>query len=426
MATVDVSRLPRTVALEDAGGVPRLVLLDQTRLPAEEAYLRTSDWRTVIDAIKALVVRGAPAIGIAGAAAVALRAWEFVAASGGGAEALRPDFGAATGRQDATAGEGGASLDRLMCQRSAPDGGCPLGLDAGADGCSQALDAHRTFVLDPEAFDPELFLTSLEFAGRLIAGARPTAVNLSWAVERALAEARRLVGEGAGARAAAEGLVALTCRMIAEDEAANRAMGAHGAALLPDGATVLTHCNAGSLATAFYGTALGVVYAAAEQGKVRRVFADETRPVGQGARLTAWELARAGVPVTLICDDMAASLLASGQVDAVVVGADRIAANGDVANKVGTLGVAVLAARYGVPFYVAAPLSTVDPAVPDGAAIPIEERDPSEVLPAPIPGVDVWNPAFDVTPAELVTAVITEAGVFAPADVARRCPTRPS
>ena len=426
MATVDVSRLPRTVALEDAGGVPRLVLLDQTRLPAEEAYLRTSDWRTVIDAIKALVVRGAPAIGIAGAAAVALRAWEFVAASDGGAEALRPDLGAATSRQDATAGEGGASLDCLMCQRSAPDGGCSLGLDVGADGCSQALDAHRTFVLDPEAFDPELFLASLEFAGRLIAGARPTAVNLSWAVERALAEARRLVGEGAGARATAEGLVALTCQMIAEDEAANRAMGAHGAALLPDGATVLTHCNAGSLATAFYGTALGVVYAAAEQGKVRRVFADETRPVGQGARLTAWELARAGVPVTLICDDMAASLLASGQVDAVVVGADRIAANGDVANKVGTLGVAVLAARYGVPFYVAAPLSTVDPAVPDGAAIPIEERDPSEVLPAPIPGVDVWNPAFDVTPAELVTAVITEAGVFAPADVARRCPTRPS
>lgn len=413
----DLGRLPRTVALEDAGGVPRLALLDQTRLPAEEAYLRTSDWRTVIDAIKALVVRGAPAIGIAGAAAVALRAWEFVAASGDGAGALRPDLGAA-GPQDATAGEGGVSLDCLMCQRSAPDGGCSLGLDAGADGCSQALDTHRTFVLDPEAFDPELFLTSLEFAGGLIADARPTAVNLSWAVERALAEARRLVGEGAGARAVAEGLAALTRHMIAEDEAANRALGAHGAALLPEGAVVLTHCNAGSLATAFYGTALGVVYAAAEQGKLARVFADETRPVGQGARLTAWELARAGVPVTLICDDMAASLLASGQVDAVVVGADRIAANGDTANKIGTLGVAVLAARYGVPFYVAAPLSTVDPAVPDGAAIPIEERDPSEVLPAPIPGVDVWNPAFDVTPAELIAAVITEEGVFAPDAVA--------
>ena len=164
-----------------------------------------------------------------------------------------------------------------------------------------------------------------------------------------------------------------------------------------------------------------MVYAAAEQGKIARVFADETRPVGQGARLTAWELARAGVPVTLICDDMAASLLASGRVDAVVVGADRIAANGDVANKIGTLGVAVAAARFGVPFYVAAPLATVDASVPDGAAIPIEERDPSEVLPTPLAGVDVWNPAFDVTPAELIAAVITEAGVFAPSEVARAC-----
>ena len=230
-----------------------------------------------------------------------------------------------------------------------------------------------------------------------------------------------MTGEGAAPRAVAEALASLTRRMIAEDEAANRTMGAHGAALLPDGATILTHCNAGSLATAFYGTALGVVYAAAEQGKIARVFADETRPIGQGARLTAWELARAGVPATLICDDMAASLLASGQVDAVVVGADRIAANGDVANKIGTLGVAVAAARFGVPFYVAAPLATVDASVPDGSAIPIEERDPSEVLPVPLAGVDVWNPAFDVTPAELVTAVITEAGVFAPSDVARAC-----
>lgn len=413
----DLGRLPRTVVLEDSGGMPRLTLLDQTRLPAEEAYLRTSDWRTVIDAIKGLVVRGAPAIGIAGAAAVALRAWEFAAACGGCDGALRPDLSAPPGGAPA---EGAPAFDCLRCQRSAAAEGCAVA-PAGDDAPARALDAHRTFVLDPDAADPALFLTSLEFAGRLIAGARPTAVNLSWAVGRALAEARRLVGEGAKPRAVAEGLAALTRQMIAEDEAANRALGSFGAALLPDGATVLTHCNAGSLATAFFGTALGVVYAAAEQGKIRRVFADETRPVGQGVRLTAWELARAGVPVTLICDDMAASLLASGQVDAVVVGADRIAANGDVANKIGTLGVAVLAARFGVPFYVAAPLSTVDASVPDGAAIPIEERDPSEVLPAPIPGVDVWNPAFDVTPAELVTAVITEAGVFSPADVARAC-----
>lgn len=202
-----------------------------------------------------------------------------------------------------------------------------------------------------------------------------------------------------------------------EDEAANRRIGAFGAELLPDGCNVLTHCNAGSLATSFYGTALGVVYAAAAAYKIRRVFADETRPVCQGSRLTAWELARAGVPITLICDDMAASVMASGKVDAVVVGADRIAANGDVANKIGTLGVAVLARHFGIPFYVAAPTSTVDPAMADGASIPIEERAADEVLPQPIPGVSVFNPAFDVTPAELICAIITEAGAFEPADI---------
>ena len=197
-------------------------------------------------------------------------------------------------------------------------------------------------------------------------------------------------------------------RMEAEDEAANRAIGAHGAALLRQGNRVLTHCNAGSLATAFYGTALGVVYAAAEQGKIERVYADETRPVGQGARLTSWELARAGVPCTLVCDNM------KGEVDAVIVGADRIAANGDAANKIGTYGVAVLARHHGVPFYVAAPTSTIDPAIADGSGIPIEERDASEVLPVAIEGVDVWNPAFDVTPAGLITRIVTERGAFEP------------
>ena len=192
----------------------------------------------------------------------------------------------------------------------------------------------------------------------------------------------------------------------------NRAIGANGAALLPQGCRILTHCNAGSLATYYYGTALGVVYAAAEQGKVERVYADETRPVGQGARLTAWELSRAGVPVTLICDNMAASLMAKGEIDAVVVGADRIAANGDVANKIGTYSVAVLAHEHGIPFYVAAPTSTIDRSIPDGSRIPIEQRAPSEVLPDPIPGVDVYNPAFDVTPARYVTAIITEAGIM--------------
>ncbi len=351
---VDVSRLPRTVALErGADGAPELVLLDQRLLPAEERTVRLRDWRAAVAALRALAGGGAPASGGGGAAAVALAAWERAAG--------------------------------------------------------------------PEPADAAAFLAGLEADGAAIAQARPTAVNLPWAVGRALGEARRLAAAGEPPRVVAEALADLAVELAAADEAANRALGAHGAALLPCDATILTHCNAGSLATAFYGTALGVVYAAAERGGVARVFADETRPVGQGARLTAWELARAGVPVTLICDDMAASLLASGAVDAVVVGADRVAANGDAANKIGTLGVAVLADRYGVPFYVAAPTSTVDLAVPDGAAIPIEERDPAEVLPAPIPGVDVWNPAFDVTPAGLITAIITERGAFAPADIARAC-----
>ena len=188
-------------------------------------------------------------------------------------------------------------------------------------------------------------------------------------------------------RQTAEALRELTGDLIVEDEATNRAIGAHGAALLAPIAaakerplTILTHCNAGSLATAFYGTALGVVYAAAEQGLVERVYADETRPVGQGARLTVWELSRAGVPATLICDNMAASLMAAGRIDAVVVGADRIAANGDAANKIGTLGVAVLAHHFGVPFYVAAPESTRDNACATGADIPIEERDRKSVV----------------------------------------------
>ena len=227
------------------------------------------------------------------------------------------------------------------------------------------------------------------------------AVNLRWAVERVLGRARVALDGGAAPAAVADALFAEAKRMEAEDEAANRAIGAHGAALLRQGSRVLTHCNAGSLATAFYGTALGVVYAAAEQGKIERVYADETRPVGQGARLTSWELARAGVPCTLVCDNMAASLMAKGEVDAVIVGADRIAANGDAANKIG-------------PFYVAAPTSTIDPAIADGSGIPIEERDASEVLPVAIEGVEVWNPAFDVTPAGLITRIVTERGAFEP------------
>jgi methylthioribose-1-phosphate isomerase len=229
-------------------------------------------------------------------------------------------------------------------------------------------------------------------------------VNLAWGVRRALAADDPL----AEAHAIAE-----------EDVARNRALGAHGATLLPSPARVLTHCNAGALACVGYGTALGVVRAAAEAGKDVSVWVDETRPVLQGARLTAWELHRLGIPATLVADVAAASLMRAGEVDCVIVGADRIAANGDVANKVGTYALAVLAAHHEVPFYVAAPTSTIDPHTPDGSAIVVEERDPSEVTTiagvriAP-DGVAVRNPAFDVTPAHLVTAIITETGIHHP------------
>ena len=339
--TPNLENLPRTIVVEKRDAVPVVRLIDQRLLPYEEVCLETSDWRVVVEAIKTLAVRGAPAIGVAGAAAVMLAAYEAA------------DF----------------------------------------DDFSQRLSA----------------------AAAEIEHARPTAVNLAWAVRRAMELAAGMARDGGeGPAAIAEALFALCEEMIREDEAVNRAIGRNGAALLPDNCAVLTHCNAGSLATAFYGTALGVVYAAFEQGKLQRVYSDETRPVGQGARLTVWELSRAGVPVTLICDDMAASVMAAGKVDAVVVGADRIAANGDTANKIGTLGVAVLARHFGIPFYVAAPRSTIDLSLASGAEIVIEQRSAAEVLPRPIPGVDVENPAFDVTPANLISAIITEEGVFTP------------
>lgn len=353
-----LENLPRTIFVERGAGAPLVAMVDQRALPTALVQMRTSDWREVTDAVRGLAVRGAPAIGVAGAAAVMLAAFELAA----------------------------------------------------------------------ECASPALFAAQLRKAAREIAEARPTAVNLSWAVRRAMERVSEALKEGRAPRECAEALYGFVEALIAADEAANRAIGAHGAALLRERSralgrplNILTHCNAGSLATAFYGTALGVVYAAAEEGLVERVYADETRPVGQGARLTVWELARAQVPATLICDNMAASLMAQGKVDVAVVGADRIAANGDVANKVGTLGVAVLARHFGVPFYVAAPMSTVDAACAAGSLIPIEQRDPSEVLPSPIAGVEVWNPAFDVTPASLVTAIVTERGAAAPGELASIC-----
>jgi methylthioribose-1-phosphate isomerase len=315
-----------------------VVLIDQRRLPAEEVYLRCRDHREVAAAIKDMVVRGAPAIGVTAALGV-------------------------------------------------------------------ALGVKRSGIAAFDAICEELRLT------------RPTAVNLFWAIERM--RRRFEAAAPAGAAAVEQALLEEALAIRAEDIAACRRMGDLGAELIPQGARLLTHCNAGALATAGYGTALGVVRSAARQGKVVQVFADETRPFLQGARLTAWELAKDGIPVTLIADVMAGHMMARGEVDAVVVGADRIAANGDVANKIGTYTVAVLAKENGIPFYVAAPVSTFDLATPSGDRIPIEERPEDEVTHhggrrmAPV-GVAVRNPAFDVTPNRYVTAIVCERGVARP------------
>jgi methylthioribose-1-phosphate isomerase len=265
--------------------------------------------------------------------------------------------------------------------------------------------------------------TAAEFASEFericarLAGTRPTAVNLFWAIDRMKSIFAAQLSAGATLAQIQEKLLAEAHAMYEEDIAACKAMGAFGGALLPDGGGVLTHCNAGALATCGYGTALGVIRSAIEQGKRIHVYADETRPFLQGARLTAWELMADHIPTTVICDNMAASLMRAGNIQAVVVGADRIAANGDVANKIGTYNVAILAKEHGLPFYVAAPWSTIDLATPTGDFIPIEERPAIEVTHhggkqlTPI-GVGIRNPAFDVTPARYITAIVTERGVL--------------
>jgi methylthioribose-1-phosphate isomerase len=261
-------------------------------------------------------------------------------------------------------------------------------------------------------------LSIVHAAADHLATSRPTAVNLFWAIERMKRTAEALP-VAADAATAAERLLVEARAIEEEDRAMCRAIGRHGAALLADGQGVLTHCNAGGLATADYGTALAVIFAAHEAGKRLHVYADETRPLLQGARLTAWELHGRGIPVTLVCDSAAAQVMREGRVQGVVVGADRIAANGDVANKIGTYGVALLAAAHGIPFYVAAPSSTFDLTLADGGQIPIEQRDPREVThgfgrPTAPEGVGVYNPAFDVTPARLIRAIICERGVIEP------------
>ncbi len=319
-----------------------VVFIDQTKLPTEEVYVTCQNYEEVAEAIRTMIVRGAPAIGVAAAMGIALG------------------------------------------------------------------------VRDLKTHNLSEFRRSFGEICRVMGATRPTAVNLFWAIRRMQAKFEAL--SSSSLTAAKQGLIDEAQRMYTEDIAANEAMGRNGAVLMPASGGVLTHCNAGALATAGYGTALGVIRAAVESGKKLHVFADETRPFLQGARLTAWELMKDGIPTTLISDNMAGYIMAQGKIGAVIVGADRIAANGDTANKIGTYSVAILAKEHGIPFYVAAPFSTVDLETPNGSKIPIEQRASTEVTHlagkqiAPT-GVNVENPAFDVTPAKYIAAIITERGV---------------
>ena len=332
------SKVVNTLEWTDAG----VRFIDQTKLPTEEVFVTCRTYQEVAEAIRTMVVRGAPAIGVAAAMGIALGARNLQTSD---MAEFRNGFG-------------------QIC--------------------------------------------------RGIGDTRPTAVNLFWAIRRMQRCFEGLIGNPVPE--VKLGLIAEAQRMHEEDIAANQAMGRFGASLLPDTGGVLTHCNAGALATAGYGTALGVIRAAVESGKQLHVYADETRPFLQGARLTAWELMKDGIPTTLICDNMAGVMMAQGKVQAVVVGADRIAANGDTANKIGTYTVAILAHEHHIPFYVAAPFSTVDMETPDGSRIPIEQRAPSEVTHiagrqmAP-DSVLIENPAFDVTPSRYIAAIITERGL---------------
>lgn len=396
--TVELSNIPRSIwwDVDENNGIAGVYLIDQTRLPLQGDVLCCRTLEGVEIAIQALALRGAPALGVGAAMAIAV--WS---------------------ENESTA----TTIDEWL-----------IGIDAAAERISKA---------------------------------RPTAVNLVWGAERTRSLAYAAAKSEPSIFAAKKALVAFAQQMAIEDEATNRAIGANGAPLIMPSSRVLTHCNAGSLATAYFGTALGVIYTAFEQGRIEHVWVDETRPLNQGARLTSWELMRAGIPCVLIADSMAASLMAQGEVDAILVGADRICQNGDTANKIGTLGLALAANHYAIPFYVCAPESTIDRSLSGGNKIPIEERDPRELAGFTTSGIitpndavsvqafdaltaqgpyqitfkaghemvvdrkgggysfDAWfcttppqaqfyNPAFDVTPANLITAIITEKGVYKP------------
>ena len=327
--------------IEWANGTLRL--LDQTRLPSEEVMVEAHGYLDAVDAIKTMRVRGAPAIGITAAYAVAMAA------------------------------------------------------------------------RDLDISDKDTFMKQLEEAGLEIKAARPTAVNLMWAVDRMIA----IANSETDTSRIKQRLVDEAVSIEKEDEAINRRMGKHGMVLMPDGGSVLTHCNAGALATAAFGTAVGVIRAGWEDGKRFKVFNTETRPFLQGSRLTAWEFKKLGIPATLVVDSAAGMLMRRGEIGCVITGADRIAANGDTANKIGTYTLAVLANENGIPFYVAAPISTIDMSLNNGDEIEIEERASSEVtefrgIPVAPEGVEALNPGFDVTPARYVSAIITEAGIARP------------
>lgn len=303
-----------------------------------------------------------------------------------------------------------AEAIRTLAVRGAP----AIGVSAAA---GVALAARSAAAHHPGSPAPASFWAELSEAADFLRATRPTAVNLFWGINRAMAYARTLTDQSSAA--VADALWQLAAAMAEEDVSTNRAIGVHGRDLIPDGAGVLTHCNTGALACVDHGTAFGVVRAAHEAGKQIHLYVDETRPVLQGARLTAWEAVQNGIPATLITDNMAAHFMRLGKIQVCIVGADRIAANGDTANKIGTYGVAVLAKEHGIPFYIAAPLSTVDLSLASGDQIPIEERRHEEVTHiggvqiAP-PGIGVANPAFDVTPARYITGIITEQGVIYP------------
>ncbi|OUC14319.1 MAG: S-methyl-5-thioribose-1-phosphate isomerase [Alkalinema sp. CACIAM 70d] len=328
----------------------RVMLIDQTRIPNEFSVVEISRSDDMAQAIKTMIVRGAPAIGVAAAFGICLGAREI-----------------------------------------------------------QTQDRDR-------------FLQDLEKIAETLRATRPTAVNLFWAIDRMMKTARHTLGTVDHLR---QVLVETAQAINQEDLATCQAIGDHGLAVLPptpQKLRLLTHCNAGALATAGYGTALGVVRSAWRDGRLERLYADETRPRLQGAKLTAWECVQEGIPVTVITDSMAAHCMQRGMIDAVVVGADRIAANGDAANKIGTYSLALVAQAHHVPFYVAAPLSTIDFKIASGEDIPIEERDPSEIYQIGetvicTQGVEYYNPAFDVTPARFIAGIMTEFGVFAPADL---------